>query len=708
MSSSKNDRQGFHRILQLLSSIPARFGKLLNTRNVKILLKALREEPPDLVYENFLQLLRRGRGQSVYTRKFFQEDEHLKVYLLDARKDAGILKVVVWILSRRAIERVSIFNQEEELPARPEQFVKPELSALFSDYVDFKQQGYLFQLPYKGVFSDVYLQLSDETGHRIKIPVGRFFEYESNIDEVVPEAPLPGMSKLLLVLHDWNLSRSVDSTEFSTRRARLAALGVKLLVCNQKPLPVSPENNVEYTGYLELNERLEEYRSSGITHTVLMAQDVILPEDFFQKLTRFLQGNPESDLLYFDEDLLAPNGRYHSPNFKPDYSPEYLAADNYIGHNFCISNRIGAELNWFSPLDFRSGAYHFLLRATEVDSSLIRLPEVIIHCPEQDLAYFTRKEAAEIQARTVYFLEKGVRLDPGLVPGSSEVLRPLDRQPLVSIIIPFKDQKALLEQCLESVFSKTKHSEFELLLISNNSQEAETFEYLEAITQEYPQVKWFRRDHPFNFSQLNNWAAQRAKGEFILLLNNDVEVITSGWLRKMLSYFIEERVGAVGVKLLYPDHTVQHAGIVTGIGGIAGHAQKHYPDHYSGYNGRINKVQNVTACTAACLMIRRSLYEAVGGMDEKNLPVAFNDVDLCLKIHTAGYRIVYTPFVKLFHHESISRGAEDTAAKRKRAKREIRFFRKKWRNFIKAGDPYYHPNLSKRMADFEDFRIMDS
>lgn len=700
-------KKGRH-IGQRLRSFPAFLGNLFNLRNIRVFLKALREEPPDLIFENFLQLLRRGRGQSVYTRKFFEADDNLKVYLLDARKEAGILKVLVWVLARRAVDRVSLLSKEEELPAGPEHFIKPELSALFSDYVDFKQRGYLFQLPYKGAFADLHLQVQDQAEHQVKIPLGRFFEYEKPGEERFPDGPLSGGNKLLLILHDWNRSGAVDQAELTTRAERWAALGIQVLICHQQggTLP-SEGGHIAFVSHEALNERLEAYRNSGVTHAVLLTQDTILPVGFFQKLTDFMRENPATDLLYFDEDLLTEEGKYHSPKFKPDFSPEYLAADNYIGPNFCLSTRIGADLGWFSSLDFRSGAYHFLLRAMDRNPSATRLPGLLIHRPEQALAYFTRKEAAEIQARSVHFLEKGIYLNPGLIPGSSEVLQPLAGQPLVSIIIPFKDQKALLEQCLASVFNKTRYTNFELLLISNNSQEPETYEYLEALAQKHPEVRWFRRDHPFNFSQLNNWAASQAKGELLLLLNNDVEVITSGWLQKMTSYFAGERVGALGVKLLYPDHTVQHAGIVTGIGGIAGHAQKHYPDHYGGYNGRINKVQNVSACTAACLMVRKSVYQAVDGMDEDKLPVAFNDVDLCLKVHTAGYRIVYTPFVKLFHHESISRGAEDTPAKRKRAKREIRFFRKKWWNFIKAGDPYYHPDLSKRLGDFEDFRLMD-
>ncbi|WP_170110346.1 glycosyltransferase family 2 protein [Flavilitoribacter nigricans] len=609
-------------------------------------------------------MLRRGRGQSAYTDKFLQHDEDLKVYLLDCRKEAGILKVIVWVLARNEIELPELSVGDLLLTAKADTFFKPELSAFFSEFSDFEQQGFLFQLPFNGIFSDLQLGLTDRKGHQVELPIGRFFAY----DEAEPElaANSPDSSNIRLFTHQWASSGSGASI-------------------------FNPE----------------QFKADGAAYLLLHAQDTVLPPKLLLALQHFLSKHPETDIIYFDEDLLDPDGNFHSPSFKPAFSPEYLAADNYIGPNFCVSFRLAKQLNWFSALDLRSGGYHFLLRTMEITDRFARLPGIRLHRTEQGLVHYTRKEAAEIQVRTEHFAKRGIQLNPGLVPGSSEVLQPVQGTPKVSIIIPFKDQLDLLEQCIQSIFSRTRYPEYELLLISNNSREAKTYQFLETLQQTSPQVRWFRRDHPFNFSQLNNWAAQQAKGEFLLLLNNDVKVITSGWITRMLSYFADERVGAVGAKLLYPDHTVQHAGIVTGIGGIAGHTHKHYPDHFGGYNGRANKVQNVSACTAACLMLRTSVFESVGGFDEQQLPVAFNDVDLCLKIHEAGYRIVYTPFVKLYHYESISRGAEDTGEKRKRAKREIRFFRKKWRNFIQAGDPYYHPELSLRMGNFEDFRKLD-
>lgn len=689
--------------------------KFFTLHNFRILVKAIQREPPSLIFENLRLMLRRGQSQSAYPNKFIAEDPDLKVFLMDCRKEAGILKVLIWVLARKGLNCVSLSTGDKTLPVRPESFINPELSAFFSAYNDFEQKGCVLQLPFNEPFETLQLQLTDLNNHQFKVSIGAFFQYE----EVEPEDdpnPKPNPEiRMLVVLHDWERAKGLEKERREENLRIFAKMGWEVITCREQGTGASDAKGVKAISYDELNDELlgteldhkkeVESHDAKFDYLLLLSVDTILPSQFCSSLAHFLEGNPKADLLYFDEDIQSSNGKYHSPSLKPALSPEYLAADNYIGSNYCIKADVGEKLGWFSTLDFRSGGYHFLLRALDYTENFARLPDFRLHRQEQATACFTGMEVGEIQARTEYFSKKGFALKPGLVPGTSEVLRLIHEEPLVSIIIPFKDQQKLLEQSLNSVFSKTQYANFEVILISNNSREERTYEYLEEITQQYPNVRWYRRDHVFNYSQLNNWGAQQANGALLLLLNNDVEVITRGWITKMVSYFLNERVGAVGTKLLYPDHTVQHAGIVTGIGGIAGHIHKHYPGYFGGYNGRANKVQNMSACTAACLMIRHSVFDKVEGLNEKHLPVAFNDVDLCLKIHAAGYRIVYTPFVKLFHFESISRGAEDTPEKRKRAKREVRFFRKQWKDFIKKGDPYYHPDLSKRMGHFEDKRI---
>lgn len=696
----------FRRPIQTLVRSTATVRKLLNVRNFRTLIKALREEPPDLILENLLQFLRRGKGQTVYTNKFLNSDVYLKVYLLECRIEAGVLNVVVWTLAKRGIYTITLGEGGRPFAEKPDYFIKPELSALFSAFSDYEQQGFIFQIPFRGTFHRLELQLTDPTDHQITIPIGKFFQYPI---ETTAATPLPDFerNRLVVLLHDW------APTEFPGLGSRYQQLqqltdgGIRVLFCPRKQ--VDPEkwrplpSGVEMLIPENLPQRLQEL---NFDYLCFLSVDTIVPFAFYHRVLAFCDRHPGADILYFDADLYA-DGALHSPSLKPDYSPEYLAAANYIGSDFCVSRELGQKLDWFSEGDFASGGYDFLLRSMAHTTDIHRLSELRLHRPEAGLVAEARKEAAEIHVRTRHFTKRGGQIKPGLVPGSSEVLLPLKNSPLVSIIIPFKDQINLLDQCLQSILAKTAYPNWEVLLVSNNSEQPETFDYLEKFVQVHRRFRWLKWDNTFNYSKVNNWAADRVTGEFVLLLNNDTEIISRGWISRMLSFFAEEGVGAVGAKLLYPDLTVQHAGIVVGIGGIAAHAHKHYPDQYGSYDGRANKVQNVSACTAACLLVQKSVFLQVGGLEEEQLPVAFNDVDLCLKIRRAGFRIVYTPFVKLYHYESISRGAENTPEKWKRAKKEIRFFRKKWSGLIRAGDPYYHPALSRRRADFEDASKME-
>lgn len=685
-----------------------RRGKLINRKNLRILFKALREEPPSLILENFIQLLRHGHGQSPFSNKFYMSDPDLKAYVLECRKEAGILKVVVWAMAKAGIKNIWLSMEKESISASPVEIVKPELSAQFAEYSDFVQKGYSFQVPFTGQFDQISLNLSDHSDQDIKMSIGKDFTYPPAKGEIIENLSIPtSIQELLFVFHNWNSESDPGGiNNLKKQIEQVSRREIDWLICSEEPVDISGNNQGIFVDRAGLNKFLKKEDGPSYRYVVLLDWDTDLPEGFFEIFAQFAEEEQAADIIYFDEHLKGAAGGFYSPTFKPAHSEEYLAGANYIGSNFCVSTGLGNRLNWFAEMDTGSGAYNFLLRALTDGARFERLPGLQIGRPDKGQEFYDRKAAAEVKARTFHFSKYHVAVHPGIVPGSSEVLRPVSGNPKVSIIIPFKDQLPLLRQCLESLIEKTTYKNIEVLLISNNSEAEDTYAYLDEVTREYPYMSWHRRDHPFNYSQLNNWAAERAEGEFLLLLNNDVEVITSDWISRMLSYFSAERVGAVGVKLLYPDHTVQHAGVITGIGGVAGHAHKHYPDHYDGYEGRANKVQNLSACTAACLMVRKSVFDQVGGLDEVNLPVAFNDVDLCLKIHDAGYRIVYTPFVKLLHYESISRGAEDTLEKQERAKKEIAFFRKKWRAFIKAGDPYYHPALSTRMADFEDKEIM--
>jgi GT2 family glycosyltransferase len=278
------------------------------------------------------------------------------------------------------------------------------------------------------------------------------------------------------------------------------------------------------------------------------------------------------------------------------------------------------------------------------------------------------------------------------------VTYPLTTQALVSIIIPNKNHRGDLEKCVRSIFERTTYPNYEIVIVDNGSDEEDLLQYYETLRAD-PRVKLCSLDIPFNYSALNNYAIQYAGGEYYLLLNNDIEIITPSWIEEMLMYVQRDDVAAAGAKLYYPDGTVQHAGVIIGLGGIAGHAFCHYSQKDPGYMGRLGYAQNLSAVTAACMLIKASAYREVGGLDE-SLAVAFNDVDLCLKLRAAGYLIVWTPYAEAYHYESKSRGLEDTPEKKARFQGEVKQFAAKWGDILEKGDPYYNENLTLMRGDF--------
>jgi GT2 family glycosyltransferase len=294
----------------------------------------------------------------------------------------------------------------------------------------------------------------------------------------------------------------------------------------------------------------------------------------------------------------------------------------------------------------------------------------------------------------------GVKVEVGRIPTTYRVRWPVpDPAPLVTLIIPTRDGRALLQQCIESL-KKTSYHPFEILVVDNQSRDRDALHYFDEL-ESRGIGRVLKYDRPFNYSAINNFAVQHARGSVVGLLNNDVEVIDPGWLTEMVAQAIRPQVGAVGAKLYYADGTLQHAGVVTGLGGVAGHSHKHLFRDASGYFWRVHLPQNLSAVTGACLSIRREVYLQIGGLDEENLRVAFNDVDFCLRLEEAGYRNVWTPYAELFHHESKSRGIEDTPEKQARFKSEIDYMKARWGSRL-LEDPHYSPNLT---LDAENFAL---
>lgn len=438
-----------------------------------------------------------------------------------------------------------------------------------------------------------------------------------------------------------------------------------------------------------------------------------LSADSLYEVVKHLQDRPDVDMIYSDEDKISEKGRRESPFFKPEWSPDLMLSYMYVCHLSVYRKAIVDAIGGFREGFEGSQDYDLALRFIEKTDKIHHIPKILYHwrtvkgstavsVDKKSYAHASGKKALE------EFLVRGgieATVEDGFWTTSYHVKRKLLSNPMVSIIVPIKDNAEILRRCLESIVQKTDYNNYEIIVVNNNSVKKETYDYLEKLDKmnEFTVLEY---NHPFNFSAINDFAVRYAKGDVFLFLNNDTEVIDPGWLTAMLEHAQRKEVGAVGCKLLFPNGMVQHAGVVLGLNngskekGVAGHSHKWFADSH-GYFGRIDVISDVSAVTAACMMIRKDVFQEAGGFDE-NLSVAFNDVDLCLKLRRKGYLIVYTPYASLYHHESYSRGYEDTPEKIERFKREVRLVRSRWGGVIDAGDPYYSPNLT---LDREDFSI---
>lgn len=415
-----------------------------------------------------------------------------------------------------------------------------------------------------------------------------------------------------------------------------------------------------------------------------------------------------ADFIYTDENTFSEEPRdAYNPHFKPDFSPDTLQSYNYICHLSVFSRELLDSVGYFRSEYDGSQDYDLILRLTEKAKKVFHIRKILYYwrahknSVAQDVGAKPYTVTAAKKALAAHLERCGLKgevLDSS-VPTTYHIKYEIDGNPLISVIIPNKDHTDDLDICLKSLYEKSLYKNFEVIIVENNSTEKETFEYYEALTQKHGNIKIVTWKGNFNYSAINNFGVNYAKGEYILLLNNDVEIINGSCLEEMLMFAQRKDVGAVGAKLYYSDDTVQHAGVILGLGGTAGHAHKHFGRSHPGYMARASIAQNLTACTAACLMMRRDVFDEVGGLDE-SFEVAFNDVDLCMKIREKGYLVVFTPYAELYHYESKSRGNDSTPEKLERFRGEIDRFKEKWQKQLDDGDPYYNPNLTLTRDDF--------
>lgn len=463
--------------------------------------------------------------------------------------------------------------------------------------------------------------------------------------------------------------------------------------------------------YREENGHISEATNSALRiaegeFVGLLDNDDELSPYALYEVVKLLNENEEVDLIYSDEDKLSEGGNRSNPFFKSDWAPDTLLSVNYICHFGVYRKSIVEEIGGFRKGFEGAQDYDLVLRFTEKTNKIFHIPKVLYHWrmvvgstafkPNgKNYAYNSGKKALEeaLQRRKIK-----ATVTQGAYPGIYNINYEIENEGMVSIIIPTRDGAEDVELCVNSIFEKTIYPNFEIIIADNGSVEEKTLKLFDDFKEKYPeQFKVVRIDIPFNYPKINNIAAATAKGEYILFLNNDTEVITKGWLKKLVSVGQLEHVGAVGAKLYYPDDTVQHAGVVLGLGGGAGHIHYGADKEDLGYFGKLSLTGNYMAVTAACLLVKRKDFEAIQGFNEA-YTVAFNDVDLCLKLYKLGKYNVWVHDVELYHFESKSRGYEETYEKKTRFESEVELLRSLWMEYI-INDPFYNPNLTRTRSD---------
>jgi len=445
-------------------------------------------------------------------------------------------------------------------------------------------------------------------------------------------------------------------------------------------------------------------------YLLFLDHDDLLRQHSLLRFAQVLVEKPSVKLVYSDEDKINNRGKRMDPHFKPDWNPDLLLSQNYICHLCCLSTNLVREIGGFRSEYEGCQDWDLILRATEklTPVEIYHIPEILYHWRKSPSSTSTAlKSKPYIFENSLKTIESAIDrrgIIGNVMPeiGKNNYVRikySLPKvKPLVSVIIPIRDRVELLKKCLDGLDTCNNYENYEVLIIDNGSTERSTLSFLDKLKND-KKFRIISIHGPFNYSKINNQAVKHAKGDLLLFLNNDVYPIHDCWLEEMVSHALRREVGCVGAKLLYEDNTIQHAGVILGIWGIAGHCFRRYPKTQPGYMTRLQLVQNYSAVTAACLLVKKDIFVSVSGFDEENLKVAFNDVDLCLKIKELGYWNVWTPHALLYHRESASRGSDLSGKNLNRYNREVSYLRNKWPKFI-SHDPGYNPNLTKESEDF--------
>ena len=415
----------------------------------------------------------------------------------------------------------------------------------------------------------------------------------------------------------------------------------------------------------------------------------------FDALLEVAEASASTELVYADHDHGAVGEVPSHPCFKPRFGDDLLLSTNFIGRAFFFRASAAARVGGLRLDSGEAWEHDLLLRLTETGPPPRRLSTVLLHCSSPSSPGGAGEASQAAIAAAVARRKIDAVVEPGRVAGTWRVRRALKGQPLVSIFIPFRHQPGLLRACVDSIRQRSTYPHYEVIAIDNGSHEPATGALLDRLRAADSRVQVLRIDEPFNYSLLNNRAAELARGEHFVFLNNDTEVISPDWLECLLEHSQRPEVGVVGARLLYSDGSQQHAGLVVGSGGACAHAFQHEPGDAPGYMGLAQVIREVSAVTFACAMTRAEVFRAVGGLNASDLPVALNDVDFCLRARERGLRVIYTPFAALHHHESKSRGQDDSRQKQRRAVAEIRYLQRRHERALKGVDPFYSPSFSR-------------
>ncbi|MCC5903063.1 MAG: glycosyltransferase family 2 protein [Halomonas sp.] len=556
-------------------------------------------------------------------------------------------------------------------------------------------------------YESTYISLCSRRNYRLWV---RKFEDKPDAAKISAniqtcQLDLVGMYYFYIPIAGFHTADALDSTIASLQDQPLGNWKVVLLPAPDCTTGVQQHIDVLVTKdpRISVSDNQSEPYTAALSASTWVS--VLCPGDRLSAQALYsLAGSADAELIYSDEDELDADGMRHSPLFKPQWNPDLLLSQPYVGCAIWVRGDKLPQLMPAGGLPCASSVGNWQAKlalnalATGIEK-IEHIGRILFH----RVSPFTLSPADDYAALVRLSLNEqnlSAHVEKGRVANSARVMWPVPTpQPLVSLLVPTRDGVEILKPCVDAILERTDYRHFELLILDNQSSCSKTLAYMAEVEKRDSRVKVLRWNHDFNYSAINNFGAKHSKGDIIGLINNDVEPIDGEWLTEMVSQASRPEVGCVGAKLYYPNGTIQHGGVVLGVGGVAGHAHRFFQHNEEGYAGRLQLVQNLTAVTAACLLLRREVFEKVGGLNEPDLAVAYNDVDLCLKVHELGLRNLWTPYAELYHHESISRGADDTPKKRARALKEARYMRKQWGPLLDK-DPAYNPNLTLAHEDF--------